>query len=403
MTDTVYVVTNRPRVLMGGFGPPPLQDSYDSLSFGMASVQPSADPAVAGALDPGGLAGSDPATTPEPAPALIDFVAAWLAAASQAGKLPLLSVHGYDYTYAEAVVRTGDVGAWYAAAQPAAPVTPLLFTWPSMEGLSTDSYLSDRGRAQASAAAFARTIVAIDRAWQGSGKPTMLLLAHSMGNFALDNALGLLAGTGHPMSANLFAQVLLAGPDVDVDTFAAGGMRLLLKIAAATTVCVNRQDFALNLSSHILGKPRLGKDGPANAASLPVQVSVVDYSMAAAVHGPTPPGDTGPDYWGHQYYRTNPRVRDDMAQILRNVVPGAVQGRIPGAVLVQTDPSAIAGRLYVLPYQSVLQQLASIAPPDLGGAEAPPQAPAPAPPPPPAPVTTAAAAPRKAAAKRSAT
>ena len=395
MTNTVYVVTNRPRVLMGGFGPPPLLPAYDALSFGTASVEPSADPAVAGTLDPGGLPGSDPATSPEPTQALIAFAKTWLNAAQAAGTLSLLSVHGYDYTYADAVVRTGDVGAWYAAAQPPALFTPLLFTWPSMEGLSTDNYLADRGRAQASAHAFARTIVAIDQAWQGSGNPPILLLAHSMGNFALDNALDLLADTGHPMSANLFAQVLLAGPDVDVDTFASGGMRLLPTIAAATTVCVNRQDFALNLSSHILGKPRLGKDGPDNAAALPAQVSVVDYSMAAAVHGQTPPGDTGPDYWGHQYYRTNERVRGDMAQILRNIAPANVTGRIPGTVLAQSDPSAIPGRLYVLPFQQVLQQLASIAPPDLGGGDAPPQTPPPA-----APAAAPAAAPRRKAARK---
>jgi esterase/lipase superfamily enzyme len=370
MADTTLrFVTNRPRLApgSGGFGPPPLAAAYDTLSFGTATVAASADPAVAGQLTATPVVrGTDSGA---PSPALADFLAGFFADAR--GVTPLLYVHGYNFSFADALVRIADVAACYAADAPALPFMPLLFSWPGIAQLAVQNYLDDRARAQASGHAIARLLIALEAAWKAAGKPLMHVLAHSMGNWALDNGLRALVGSGHVLDPGLFAQALVMAADDDVDALTpGGGLRPLATIARAVTIGVNQQDAVVRLDSDVvLHRPRLASEGPSNPATLPPNVRIVDYTMAVAFpEAPIPPDDAEWNYIDHNYYRTVPRVRADLAQVLRNVAPDSVTGRVTSdALLQQGQPGVKPNRLYVLPFPSTLQTLLGLAGGGLGG------------------------------------
>ncbi len=351
--DTVFFVTNRP-ALGRGFGPPPACGPNDPLTFGTVSVQASNDPAKPGRmLAPAAWAGTCACGSGPIDPGLVTFLRSALAAAAKAGRTPLVTVHGYSYSYVDAVVRTGDLCAWLADGDFPADLQPILFTWPSIDGLSPENYLGDRGRAEASAQALARFVIAFEAAWEASGRPRALYLAHSMGTWATQNGMRALAASGHMLPEDLFEQAVIMGGDADTNALEPGqGLDELARIAQYLTVAVNRTDFATGVTSaDILGRPRLGSSGPADPARLPGNARIVDYTMAiAADHTPTPPGETTWNYILHQYYRTVPAVREDLGAILSGGDPDAIENRWTSEQMVRAgQPYIQPGRLYLCP------------------------------------------------------
>ena len=348
---TISFVTNRPK-MTGGFGPPPPCAAPETLSFGAAPVLASDDPARPGQLAaPLNVRGAVDCGVAGPDAALVADLVRTLAAAVQADRTPIVMVHGYSYGFSDAVIRTGDFCAWLEAGDFALDLAPILFTWPSVNGLSPTNYLGDRDRAQASANALSRFILAYAAAWTIAGRPRSLYLAHSMGAWVSQNGMRALAACPALLPTDLFEQAVVIGGDADTTALEPGqGLDQLARLSQWLSIGVNRTDFATGVTAaDILKRPRLGSSGPASAARVPDNVRIVDYTLAVAADAtPIPPGESTWNYKLHQYYRTNPAVRDDLGAIFSGGQPDEIDNRIASDALRRSGtPGVKPGRLYL--------------------------------------------------------
>jgi len=157
-------------------------------------------------------------------------------------------VHGYNYSYQEALFRTAQVAADAGASSP-----PILFSWPSAASVAgyvadRDAVLASRSELQALVAAIART-PKVER---------IVLFGHSMGGFLVMEAARelKLQGRGDVLDKLV---IVLAAPDIDVDVFRAQ-LRDIGRLKTPITLFVSKNDRALLFSSTIAGdRGRVGR------------------------------------------------------------------------------------------------------------------------------------------------
>ncbi|MEQ8356663.1 MAG: alpha/beta hydrolase [Kiloniellaceae bacterium] len=233
----------------------------------------------------------------------------------------VIMVHGYNYTFREAAARAAQLQQWLAAG--GKDMVMLLFTWPSAgAGVGVRTYHDDRKRAETSGLALGRAILkAADfirntpRAERCEGR--VHLLCHSMGNWALRGAVQAMRTYVGNNIPPLFDEVVLIAADEDDDTLQTGHkIAPILRGCRRTTVYYNHQDLALKASDYAMGNPdRLGRSGPDADAELPNKVAVVNVSPSI-IRAAKGANAWQADPSGHQYYRNNPRVRQDLVQVL---------------------------------------------------------------------------------------
>jgi len=244
----------------------------------------------------------------------------------------LFFIHGYNYTFRQSVARAVQLKQWLTDR----PVTLLMFAWPSLgQGVAPQTYKDDRVRAEVSGKAIARAILkAADfiRATRREERcnQRIHLISHSMGAWALRGAIqGMRTFVGDNIPP-VFNEVMITAGDEDHDALALNYKLMpILRGCQRLTVYYNVQDLALKASDVAMGNPdRLGRAGPDGRASLPEKV--VPVNVSAAIHWKPDLGlqDWEVDDTGHQYYRNNKVVRDDLIQILKGVSTGDIQGRI---------------------------------------------------------------------------
>ncbi len=275
----------------------------------------------------------------------------------QAGRDLLVLVHGFNVSWEEAVATAAAFEAVLNRFDPALdspehchPVRVVLFTWPSDgAALPFASYKSDRADARGTSGAFGRGLLKLRdhlhqlgrEARQGSVQMQQLrqqmagapraeidravaqleatalcghkihLLAHSMGNYVLQNALArVFEFSPGPTMPRLFDHVVMAAADVDDDVLEPGQpLARLHQVAQTVLVLHNAGDTALKVSDYTKGNPdRLGQRGAARPQQLHQKIVQVDCQ--ALVSGLTQ----------HSYF-TNGRVARDLRL--------ALQGRRP--------------------------------------------------------------------------
>jgi esterase/lipase superfamily enzyme len=223
----------------------------------------------------------------------------------------MLYIHGFDYTFREAVIRAAEVAEFYALR----PMVMFLFTWPGDGSkLPFLAYASDRDDAKASGAALGRGMQKLAHFLRGTSPQDycgqrMHLMAHSMGNYALRHAVQAVAASAGGNIRRLFDQALLMAADEDDDS-----LEVDFKLAPLTRMCrrvtayINPDDLALVVSDTTKGNPdRLGAGGPRNSWAVPDKVTVVNVEKVTGL---------GEDVTGHQYYRLNEKVMADVLRVL---------------------------------------------------------------------------------------
>ena len=232
----------------------------------------------------------------------------------------LIYVHGYDHTFREAAGRAVQLQQWLAAG--GKDMTLLLFTWPSAgAGVTRRTYADDRRRAEASGLALGRAILKATDFIRGTARDARCdgrihLLCHSMGNWAIRGAVqGMRTFVGNNIPP-LFDEVILAAADEDDDTLEANHkIAPLLRGCRRLTVYYNHQDLALKASDYAMGNPdRLGRSGP-RGGDLPGKVSAVNVAPSI-IWSAKDANAWAADPTGHQYFRNNRRVRQDMVDVL---------------------------------------------------------------------------------------
>lgn len=194
---------------------------------------------------------------------------------AKSGKQIGLFVHGYNYSYQEALFRAAQM-----AADADINGVPLVFSWPSQANVT--GYVADKESATYSRDALAGLMT--DLAHQ-SPKGKIVVFGHSMGGWLVMEALRQLRFEGrNDVIAKL--QVVLAAPDIDADVFRKQ-VQVVGRLNPPLTVLVSKDDRALKASS-ILGADvtRIGaldvEDPQVQDAALKEGVQFVDISNLEA-------------------------------------------------------------------------------------------------------------------------
>jgi esterase/lipase superfamily enzyme len=221
--------------------------------------------------------------------------------ARSADKEALVFVHGFNVDFAEAARRTAQLA--YDLGFDGAPI---LYSWPSRGSLSPVGYGADTNSADWSALhlqAFLRDLAS------SAGATTVHLIAHSMGNRVLTQALRSLAAEVHAEPLPHFSQVVLTAPDIDAQTFRDQIAPAIRGTAERITLYASSGDEALEASKRVNGFPRAGDTG----AGI-VLVDGIDTIDVSAV-------DTS--FMGHSYFAENGSVISDLISLLRDGKPPA--------------------------------------------------------------------------------
>ncbi len=201
-------------------------------------------------------------------------------------------VHGFNNTFEDAARR---------AAQMAYDLdfdgTPIVYSWPS-QGSAT-AYAVDEAAVGISGrkmADFLETVVG------QSGAERIHVLAHSMGNRALIEALQTyLAKRAPDKRQHIFGQIVFTAPDVDRDYFV-DAIESLRGSAERVTLYASGNDYALRSSQFLHGAPRAG-----TAGDVIIKLAGLDTIDMSAVPA---------DALGHSYFAANSGAIYDIFRIL---------------------------------------------------------------------------------------
>ncbi|WP_346913892.1 alpha/beta hydrolase [uncultured Roseibium sp.] len=217
-------------------------------------------------------------------------------------------IHGYNVTFDAAAKRAGQLAydMNYSG-------LPILYSWPSAG--KTTRYIGDEAVVRLSGRRLARFL---EELRQKSGAETIHIVAHSMGNRALTDALEILAlkNTGTPDELPLFGQVFFAAPDVDADLFAEMA-KSFHPVAQRLTLYTSEEDWALKTSRELHGSAtRAGLGGDNQLASS--DFDTIDMT------------GLGTDMLSHSYFADDSSALADMLALLwRNPAPGKRCGLAP--------------------------------------------------------------------------
>jgi esterase/lipase superfamily enzyme len=201
-------------------------------------------------------------------------------------------VHGFNSTFEDAARR---------AAQLVYDLdfdgTPMLYSWPS-QGSAT-AYAVDEASVGISGRKMAEFL---ENVVTQSGAERIHLLAHSMGNRALIEALQTYLAKRAPENRqHIFGQVVFTAPDVDRDYFM-DAIEPLRVSADRITLYASDNDYALRSSQFLHGAPRAG-----TAGDVIIRLAGLDSIDMSAVPA---------DVLGHTYFAANAGAIFDIFRLL---------------------------------------------------------------------------------------
>ncbi|EJC83549.1 hypothetical protein Rleg4DRAFT_6704 [Rhizobium leguminosarum bv. trifolii WSM2297] len=187
-------------------------------------------------------------------------------------------VHGYNYSYQEALYRTAQI-----AADAKIPGAPILFSWPS--AASVAGYVADRDAALASRSELDSLVTSLSASTKVK---RIILFGHSMGGFLVMEAVRELKLQHRDAIVGKLA-VVLAAPDIDVDVFRSQ-LKDIGPMPIPISLLVSKDDRALVASSFIAGeRPRVGRldiDDPViEETALKARLRVIDITSIQTSDG----------------------------------------------------------------------------------------------------------------------
>lgn len=209
-----------------------------------------------------------------------------------ASKSALVFIHGFNVSFDDAIRQTAQIGFDLQLQSLIAS-----YSWSSQGAM--EDYAADEDSVKLTVPRLIKFLSTL----QSIGITTIHVIAHSMGNRALLEALG---NTTPPLS-----EVVMAAPDVDATLFRESVPQFTGK-ANRYTLYGSASDKAIQISKKVhAGYPRAG-DGGDNILVLN-GVETVDASKV------------GSDLFGlgHSYYANKPRVLSDLYYLLRESLPAS--------------------------------------------------------------------------------
>jgi esterase/lipase superfamily enzyme/HEAT repeat protein len=213
---------------------------------------------------------------------------------AQQGNSVLVFVHGYNVSFESAARRTAQMSHDLKFKGASA-----FYSWPSQAKLR--HYRTDEKYVELSVNQLKTFLLDVSRR---SGADTINLIAHSMGNRALVNALKEIEVESFE-EGRLFNQVILAAPDIDADIFKERIAPEIINKARRITLYASSRDLALVASREFnSGEPRAG-DAGADLVIVP-GIDTIDVSAGAS------------SLLGHSYYGDSTSVLHDIEFLLQN-------------------------------------------------------------------------------------
>jgi esterase/lipase superfamily enzyme len=237
-----------------------------------------------------------------------------------------LFVHGYNNGWQNAALRYRSIcNSLFIGANSLGLC--VLFTWPSFG--SPIDYLPDRSEAREAAPDLADVLSALydwllDKQVDAAKSPAKAckaktsLIAHSMGNYVLENAMQRAwTRKNRPLLVSLLSQLVMVAADVDNDLFKSGETvdgsngDAIANLTYRVTVLYSGRDAVLGASAGLkhFGKRRLGRSGL--DPTVPVPDNVCEFDCTSLL----PEGVAEV----HSAYFDEPRTIDLMRGILRGV------------------------------------------------------------------------------------
>ena len=205
-------------------------------------------------------------------------------------------VHGFNVPFHEAAQRTAQM-----AYDMNFDGLPILYSWPSRASLL--SYIADSAVVNLSGRRLGRFL---EDVVAKSGAERIHLIAHSMGNRAMTDALELFA-LRHRGKQPAFDQVLFTAPDLDAGLFVEM-MKTIRVTARRITLYASDKDWALAVSRRLHGdSPRAGQGG--NGILHVADVDSIDMT------------EIGDDMLKHSYYANNPSALTDILSLFWRDAP----------------------------------------------------------------------------------
>ncbi|MBX3530298.1 MAG: alpha/beta hydrolase [Rhizobiaceae bacterium] len=200
-------------------------------------------------------------------------------------------VHGFNVPFFEAAQRTAQM-----AYDMNFDGVPILYSWPSRASLL--SYIADTAVVNLSGR---RLTLFLEDVVKKSGAKRIHLIAHSMGNRAMTDALELYA-LRHKGEPPAFDQVLFTAPDLDAGLFAEMA-KTIQPVAQRLTLYASDKDWALAVSRKLHGDAtRAGQGGKRILHS--AAVDSIDMTSI------------GEDMLMHSYYANNPSALTDILALM---------------------------------------------------------------------------------------
>jgi esterase/lipase superfamily enzyme len=207
----------------------------------------------------------------------------------------LLFVHGFNVAFDDAARRTAQLA--YDLTFDGAPV---FYSWPSQSRLSVSGYKTDAEHAEK---AMPHLKEFLNDVATRSGAKRIYLIAHSMGNRVLTQAVKELFEDKKCALARCCESIVLAAPDISAKVFLQDIAPRLVESDARITLYASSADLALKGSQKFNGEPRAGDITPS-----PVIIDGMETVDASGV-------DTS--LLGHSYYGDSTTVVSDLYQLIK--------------------------------------------------------------------------------------
>ena len=219
-------------------------------------------------------------------------------------------VHGFGNSFADGARRTAQLcyDLQYVG-------IPIMYSWPSRGSLSIADYLADETNIDWTVPHLRSFLLDIARR---SGAERINLVAHSMGNKILGEAVARIASELGQTTSKPFNNVVLTAPDVDADVFRDSLVPAFCRAANKVTLYASSRDKALAYSKSIHGGYRRAGD------SLP-EIIVSDGMDSIDVSAV----DTYFFSVGHSYFGDNRSIISDLIILIRDSLPPASRHLVP--------------------------------------------------------------------------
>jgi esterase/lipase superfamily enzyme len=148
----------------------------------------------------------------------------------------LVFIHGFNVEFEEAAIRAAQIGWDLKVPGPTA-----FFSWPSRGKVLPDDYLEDGKMIERSKTALVEFLVEFAR---NSGAKNINIIAHSMGNRGLLQALQHIAADAQLRESVKFNQIILAAPDITKKVFEQAA-QVYAQLSTRTTLYTSKRDLAL--------------------------------------------------------------------------------------------------------------------------------------------------------------